>query len=145
GLIQLEVAAQALRDGWHTTFEALQNPKYPVDVRLEKGANTLQLEITAVGMADSEWVADQYFHRVHMTVLALRVRHGVYITGCVGDPAPDDVTVQWLQEIEDAAGATAQDNVSSELCGGRKSEWAEVEGRFLGQMAVGNQSSQKID
>jgi len=118
GLIQLEVAAQALRDGWHTTFEALQNPTYPVDVRLEKGADTLQLEITAVGMADSEWVADQYFHRVHMTVLALRVRHGVYITGFVGDPAPDDVTVQWLQEIEDAAGATAQDRRDRWVSGG---------------------------
>jgi hypothetical protein len=65
------------------------------------------------------------FRRVSMAVLDIRLCHSVHISGLVGDPASDDITMQWLREVEDAAAATSRDG---------RERW--VSGRVKGKMRV---------
>ena len=117
-LAQLETAGLAARDGWHATFETRLGATYPVDVLLAKGARTLPLEINVVGIADVERSADAFFREITDAIMGIELRYHVHITGFVGDPAPEAVTSQWLQDIEVAAGATSTDSQERWVTGG---------------------------
>jgi hypothetical protein len=118
-LIQLEVANLALRDGWVSMFETNVGGKKR-DVRLVKDTETPLLEILSIGMANLEWEATQFFDAFLMQKLAIEMRHGVHVYGYLGHAAPEDITTQWLQEIDAAAGATARDGLDRWVPGGKE-------------------------
>lgn len=121
-LIQLEVASLGMRDRWHAAFEKVittnAGKPYPVDVHLDRGTEMLLLEITAWGVTEREWKADQYFDRMLTAVSGIELVHGVRVRGNVGDPVPEDIAAHWLQEIKAAAEASARDRHDRWVPGG---------------------------
>jgi hypothetical protein len=108
-LIQLELASLALRDGWDGQFEPRLDDGKSADVRLSKDGAPVLFEITSMGMSVDEREALDYFHSLSTQIMSIELRQGVQVTGDLGDIAPASEVARWLERIEEAAAATAQD------------------------------------
>jgi len=108
-LLQLEVGALGLKEGWDIEFERTLPTGKRIDAVLAKESIKLLVETKAMLLSGDEQEAESYFYRMTGLLLDLALKHGVRITGSIGSPVSPDVLAQWLQKIEAEACKTAQD------------------------------------
>ena len=118
-LLQLEVAGLGLKAGWNILFEpALGNDGY-ADVCLTNGSTQLLVETTTMRMSVAERRALAFLGRLSWQLLNLGWQSGVRISGSLSSASLGDAAIMahWLQDVEEAAGATAQDGLSRQVPG----------------------------
>ena len=118
-LLQLEVAGLGLKAGWDILFEPeLGNNGY-ADVSLTNGSTQLLVETTTMRMSVAERRALAFLGRLSWQLLNLEWQFGVRISGSLSNASLENAVLmaQWLQDIEEAAHAIAQDGLSRQVPG----------------------------
>jgi hypothetical protein len=118
-LLQLEVAGLGLRAGWQVQFEPKHRTDKKSDVLLTNGPARLLVETTTMRMSVMERKALAFFRRLLGRLRNLEWQYDVRISGSLGSASLENAEdkVQWLQDIEEAAGLTAQDGLSRQVPG----------------------------
>ncbi len=118
-LLQLEVAGLGLRAAWDTLFEPALGNGHSADVRLTNGPTQLFVETTTMRMSVAERKALAFFRRLSWQLHHLEWQYGVRISGSLRGASLENAEerTQWLQDIEEAARATAQDGLSRPVPG----------------------------
>jgi len=110
-LIQFELASLALRYGWGYEFEQTLPTGTPGDVRLEKDGGAIAVEVTTVATSVPQQEAMEFFHNVAMRLLLIEAQYHVHFRGAIGDIVPLEEIDLWIQDIEEVARSTAQDQL----------------------------------
>ena len=109
GLLQLEVASLAIRDGWSVTFEPKPDPARSriTDLRLTKGGSAMLVEVK--GFLLDDWVRNDLRRadKIRMTMLRLEAEHGVHFSGDNGSPYDDAQLEAWLADLKRLAAEVA--------------------------------------
>ncbi len=118
-LLQLEVAGLGLQAGWDILFEPALGNGRSADVRLTNGPNQLLVETTLMRMSKTERKALAVSRRLSWQLHNLEWEYGVRISGFLSNDSVEnaETRAQWLQDIEEAARATAQDGFSRQVPG----------------------------
>lgn len=121
-LLQVEVAGLGLRAVWDILFEpALGNGGY-TDVCLTNGPTQLLVETTLMRMSVTERKAFALSRRLSLQLHNLEWQYGVRISGSLSSASLENAEDRalWLQDVEEAARATAQDGLSRQVTGPEK-------------------------
>src|SRR5262245_40573639 len=121
-LIQLELASLARRDEWDGYFEPRLDDGRVADVLLSRDGMSILFEITLMGMSSDEHAALEYFRNLSTQIMTIELRHGVQVSGDLGDLAPAEAIARWLESIENAADATARDGYEHRVAGPAEAE-----------------------
>lgn len=118
-LLQLEVAGLGLQAGWDILLEPALGNGRSADVRLTNGPTQLLVETTLMRMSKTERKALAVSRRLSWQLHNLEWEYGVRISGFLSNDSVEnaETRAQWLQDIEEAARATAQDGFSRQVPG----------------------------
>lgn len=106
-MVQIEVAALALRDGWQVTVEPPLGIKGRGDVTLRSEERAMLVEVVTMGPSDLEQRSTEWFHSLALPILSIELQYGVSIRGELGAAGNGDEAEQWLYAIEQAASQVA--------------------------------------
>ncbi|HXC79417.1 MAG TPA: hypothetical protein VNU19_20470 [Candidatus Acidoferrum sp.] len=110
-LLQLEVAALALRDGWRATFEPKPDPTGTrvTDLRLTRSGDSMLVEVKGFQLDDVVRADLRLAGIVSQAYLALQLEHDVYVSGDISSPTSRDELDGWLTTLGPLAAMVAQD------------------------------------
>lgn len=109
-LLQLEVAALGLHEGWHIKLERPLPNGGRTDVVLAKETTKILVETKAMLLSGPEQESEAYFYQMIEELLSLAWKYGVRITSNnIGSPLPAEAQKQWIEVITAAASKTEQD------------------------------------
>jgi len=122
GLLQLEVAGLALRDGWHVEVEPRHPIKGAADLLATSNGRRILVEMVVVGTDIRHRLAGEAFD----ALIQLGLSHDVSLSGNAGDIPFDDAdlegsahrwTADWLTKLAEAAEAATATGIARLVAG----------------------------
>lgn len=98
-LLQLEVAAFAVSDGWETELEPPLSSGKKADLRLSCDRDSFLVESTLLGMSERSQVVGGFADEAMSALQGIALRHGLSVSGELRSVLPEAQLRTWLDEV----------------------------------------------
>jgi hypothetical protein len=98
-LLQLEVAAFAVRDGWEAELEPQLPSGKKADLRISRDHDSFLVESTLLGMSERSQEMDRFADKAMSALQTIAFRNGLSVTGELRSVIPDLQLRSWLDEV----------------------------------------------
>ena len=102
-LLQIEVAALAVRDGWETELEPPLPSGKKADLRLSRQDASFLVESSLLGFSKRLQEVNRFSDRAMSALQAMASRNGLAVSGELRNVIDDDRLRSWLDEVATAA------------------------------------------
>ena len=121
-LLQIEVAALAVHDGWEAELEPLLSSGKKADLRLSRHGRSFLVESTLLGFSERFQQVNRFSDRTMSALRAIASRNGLVVTGELRKVIDDDRIDSWLNEVASTAEHLRGSRLSALIdvpCGGK--------------------------
>ena len=106
-LLQLEVGAFAVRDGWETELEPPLPSGKKADLRLSRDQDSFLVESTLLGMSARSQLVSRFVDKAMSALQRIAFQNGLSVSGELRSVIPDLQLRSWLDEVAAAAQSIA--------------------------------------